>query len=55
VFVKADTVQAETYVIVKVSLWEIIVKDVPQSLIPFLEMVSVNVTPVMLILTVVVF
>ena len=54
VFVKADTVQAETYVIVKVSLWEIIVKDVPQSLIPFLEMVSVNVTPVMLILTVVV-
>ena len=43
VIVKEDIVQMEHHVIVKVLLWEIIVKDVPLNLIHSIKMVSVNV------------
>ena len=44
VFVKVDTVQMELHAIVKVLLWEIIVKDVLLNLTLFTKMVIVNVT-----------
>jgi hypothetical protein len=43
VIVKEDIVQMEHHVIVKVLLWEIIVKDVPLNLIHSIKMVFVNV------------
>lgn len=48
VYVNVDIVLMEHHVIVKVLLWEIIVKDVLLSLILSTKMVSVNVTLVML-------
>ena len=47
VYVNVAIVQMEPHVFVKVSLWEIIVKDAPLNLIHYIEMVFVNVTLVM--------